>query len=205
MSDKVETGVLDEPKYEPTSTSRGGLRGVAFGVLAVVCLVVGIGAGIGAGYGIFHKDSTTASPSIETPAEEWLVVVSADNGTMAISPSGLTSFEVDGLRARAPAYTNYPERIATLATTDTAMDFIDEGISMDGGANVILTFKSGNVTFMAPVVVGEKLNATGDSATFLGVVDPDVLVEFNETGAFPFEDANMFILAGSAPSSLDFA
>ena len=207
MSERVDTNVAQEPSGSP-SVRRSGLSRAALGILAVVCLVVGVGAGIGAGYGIFHENSTAESPSTETPVEEWLVVVSADNGTMAVDPSsGLTSFQVNGLRSRAPAYTNYPERIATLATMDTAMDFIDEGVTIDGGANVILAFESDNARYTVPVFVGEKGNVTGDSATFLGIIGPEVLVQSNVTdiGAFSFEDAHLFVIAGSAPSSLDFS
>lgn len=174
-------------------------------VLAVLCLAVGIGAGIGAGYGIFHKDSTSAGVLDSASAsEQWLVVMNGDNGTMSISPDGSTSFQVDALRSRAPAFTNVPERIATLANRDTAFDFIDEGLVGDNAVNVILSFKNENTTFMVPVTLNDKVNSTGDSANFGGTIDPQYLQQsFNET-SFPIDDVNMFILSGSSPSQLDF-
>ena len=203
MSGKFEpTAAAVEPRRELKQLSARTPLGVAFGIFAA-CLIVGIGAGIGAGYGIFHEDSTQSTTA--PISEEWLVVVSADNGTMAVDPNGLTIFQLDGLRERAPAYTNVPDRIATLATMDTALDFIDEGISNDGGSNVIMSFQSGNDTHMFPLVVDEKINATGDSATYIGAIYPEFLRGFNETLSWPFEDAKLFVLAGSAPSSLDFS
>ena len=184
-------------------------RGLTLGfliALAVVSLAVGIGAGIGAGYGIFHKDSTdTVMSDPMSTEEQWLVVMNADNGTMVVAPEGGTIFQIDALRSKAPAFTNVPDRIATLATRETAIDFINEGLEEDKAINVVVSFKSGNDTYMVPVTLADSSYLTGDSASFAGVIQAEYLQNgFNKT-SFPMDDVNMFILSGSSPSSLDFS
>jgi hypothetical protein len=194
---------------QPSAVAVREARGLSLLVLtlsAFACFVVGLGAGIGAGYGIFHEDAAPVNASGEAGAKEWLVVLSADNGTVAVHPSGFVGFKADGVRSRAPAFTNVPDRTATLLNTETAYDFIDEGVANDGGVDAFVTFNSGNQSFVFPVVLSEKVNATDDSAIWGAYTSPEYFSEgLNQTTAFAVEDLNLLVLPPDSPSMLDFS
>ena len=191
---------------QPNGVAGRGLTLLVLALSAFACFAVGLGAGIGAGYGIFHEDAAPVNASGEAGAQEWLIMLSADNGTVSVHPSGIFGFKADGVRSRAPAFTNVPDKIATLLTRDTAYDFIDEGLSKDGGISAFATFNSGNQTFTLPVVLYEQVNVTGDSALWWAYTSPEYLTQgLNQTTAFPVEDLSLLVLPPSAPSMLGFS
>jgi len=201
----------DEKQKQPSASEHPSAvagRGPTLLVLALsafACFAVGLGAGVGAGYGIFHEDAAPVNASGEA-GPDWLVVLSADNGTVAVHPSGFVGFKADSVRSGAPAFTNVPDRTATLLNTETAYDFIDEGVAKDGGVDAFATFKSGNQSFVLPVVLSEQVNATGDSAIWGAYTSPEYFSEgLNQTTAFAVEDLNLLVLPPDSPSMLDFS
>jgi len=200
MSDEKHASASEHPK------GVAGLTLLVLALSALACFAVGLGAGIGAGYGIFHKDAAPVYASGEAGAEEWLTVLSADNGTMSVHPSGFLGFKADGVRSRAPAFTNVPDKIASLWTRDMAYYFIDEGITNEGGISAFASFDSGNQTFMLPVVLSEQVNVTGDSAIWWAYTSPKYLTEgLNRTTAFAVEDWNLLVLPPSARPTIQLS
>lgn len=173
-------------------------------ILAVVGVVAGLGAGIGAGYGIFHKDSSSSG------RPDWMTVINGSNGTMYISEDGNFNLSVDGLRSKAPAFTDVPYRIATMVDRDTAIDFIDAPLNFttEGDVNAIVTYKSGNSSgTLLPVSFVSDPIINGAYGNFSGVVHESVdgTQDGKYTGGkkiLPMERISMFILAGTAPDSL---
>lgn len=207
---KPSTALGDDPETQTKKNSQQeqalgrGLAPGALFALAVVSLVVGIGVGIGAGYGIFHQDST-AGVAPDSTAPQWLLVLNAENGNMTVSPEGATIFQIDGLRSRAPAFTNVPDRVATLTTRETALDFIQEDIESEKVARVILSFKNEDDSYMVPVSVVGTHNPTGDSPAYVGVIQPEFLGDTNNRSTFRMDDVHLYILGGTTPSQLDFS
>lgn len=173
-------------------------------ILAAVGVLAGLGAGIGAGYGIFHEDDSSAA------RPDWMTVLYGSNGTIYVSEDGSFNLSVDGLRSQVPAFTDVPYRIATMVERDTAIDFIDAPLEYqkEGGVNAIISYKSGNSTgTLLPVSFVSDPRINGAFGNFSGVVHESVdgAQDGEYTGGrktLPMEKIAMFILAGTAPDSL---
>lgn len=181
-------------------------------VLSTLGLLVGIGAGIGAGYGIFYEKSPT-----DSRLPEWLLIVEGGKGNLEISETGNFTLNVDSVVQKAPAFTNVPDRIATLLDVETAFDFLASpidvnGPEVEGGAvNVILGFRptnSSRVLFL-PLEMDNDPAILRNSVNFTGVVyegwdgQADGVYNGEALSQLEIEDVNLFVLAGNAPPDVE--
>lgn len=181
-------------------------------LLSLLGLLVGIGTGIGAGYGIFYEKS-----SIEGELPEWLLIVNGGKGNFTVSETGNFTLNIDSVRQKSPAFTNVPEKIATLLEVETAFDFLGSpidvnGPDVEGGAvNVIFGFRptnSSRVLFL-PLAMDNDPAILGKSVNFTGVVyegwdgQADGIYSAGDLSQLEVEDINLFVLAGNAPADAE--